>query len=487
MTTVNGSTVQHWRAVLDYSTSQSNTAVSITAAASMQSVAWGYDVGFISGSATVNGQSAAFSGKSFKSGTGATVKTQMASKTVSVARSTSAQKVTVGATVKNASGYHSGTSTATATVTVPALASYTVSFNANGGSGAPAAQKKWYGRALTLSSTKPTRANYSFQGWATSASSSTVAYKPGASYTGNAALSLYAVWKLDYRAPSFTSASAYRVASSGATEADPTGAYAFCSFGWKVDTSLSSSNALSSLKIEHRAKGASAWTAATASGGTSGASGTATASFAAAAGTSHEVRCTVTDTSGNAGSTVTITRSVPVASVPLQVRNGGQGVGVLAAAPETGIRLGGPSIDAGNGPVPMSDFAAMLDNASYVKSCRVLWSGGPYYMAATHTVTLSEKVSQQAHGIVLHWQAYLDGAKQNYDHCFRFIPKTFRSGYGTALVLANRTMNNVCVKYIYVSDDHLTGHADNSADKSTATSGITKNPKYFVLTEVLGV
>ena len=34
---------------------------------------------------------------------------------------------------------------------------YTVSYNANGGSGAPSAQTKTYGVNLTLSSTKPTR------------------------------------------------------------------------------------------------------------------------------------------------------------------------------------------------------------------------------------------------------------------------------------------------------------------------------------------
>ena len=88
----------------------------------------------------------------------------------------------------------SGTVYANTTYTVPALASYTVSYNANGGSGAPSSQTKWYGKTLTLSSTKPTRTGYSFQGWATSASGG-VAYASGASYTANAAVTLYAVWK----------------------------------------------------------------------------------------------------------------------------------------------------------------------------------------------------------------------------------------------------------------------------------------------------
>ena len=71
---------------------------------------------------------------------------------------------------------------------------YTISYNANGGSGAPAAQTKTYGVSLTLSSTAPTRTNYIFLGWATSATGA-VAYQPGGSYTANAAVTLYAIWQ----------------------------------------------------------------------------------------------------------------------------------------------------------------------------------------------------------------------------------------------------------------------------------------------------
>ena len=73
---------------------------------------------------------------------------------------------------------------------------YAVTYNANGGSGAPAKQTKTYGINLTLSATKPTRSGYTFQGWATTASG-TVAYAAGATYTANAAVTLYAVWKLN--------------------------------------------------------------------------------------------------------------------------------------------------------------------------------------------------------------------------------------------------------------------------------------------------
>ena len=71
---------------------------------------------------------------------------------------------------------------------------YTVTYNANGGSGAPAAQTKIYGNNLTLSTTAPTRTNFIFLGWSTSSTATTVTYAPGATYTGNSALNLYAVW-----------------------------------------------------------------------------------------------------------------------------------------------------------------------------------------------------------------------------------------------------------------------------------------------------
>lgn len=72
---------------------------------------------------------------------------------------------------------------------------YTVSYDANGGSGAPAAQTKTQDVALTLSGTRPTRDGYTFLGWATSKTASSAQYQPGGTYTANAAATLYAVWE----------------------------------------------------------------------------------------------------------------------------------------------------------------------------------------------------------------------------------------------------------------------------------------------------
>ena len=79
--------------------------------------------------------------------------------------------------------------------TIPVLSSYTVSFNANGGSGAPSSQTKTYGVTLTLSSTKPTRSNYTFLGWGKTSSDTSASYSAGSSYTSNADITLYAIWR----------------------------------------------------------------------------------------------------------------------------------------------------------------------------------------------------------------------------------------------------------------------------------------------------
>ncbi len=76
----------------------------------------------------------------------------------------------------------------------PSLSKYTITYNANSGSGAPAAQVKEYGKALTLSTTIPTRTGYSFLGWNTNASASLAQYPSGGSYTIDDNALLFAVW-----------------------------------------------------------------------------------------------------------------------------------------------------------------------------------------------------------------------------------------------------------------------------------------------------
>ena len=103
-------------------------------------------------------------------------------------------------TASSPSYYAGGSFTTNANTTLYAVweydpATYTVSYNANGGTGAPGAQTKTYGVTLTLSSTKPTRSGYTFQGWSTSSAATSPSYSAGGSFTTNANTTLYAVWK----------------------------------------------------------------------------------------------------------------------------------------------------------------------------------------------------------------------------------------------------------------------------------------------------
>ena len=81
------------------------------------------------------------------------------------------------------------------TSSTSAPTTYSVTYNANGGSGAPSAQTKTKDVSLTLSTTRPTRAGYNFLGWATSSSAASAQYQPGSTYTANANVTLYAVWE----------------------------------------------------------------------------------------------------------------------------------------------------------------------------------------------------------------------------------------------------------------------------------------------------
>ena len=71
---------------------------------------------------------------------------------------------------------------------------YDVTYDANGGSGAPSAQEKRNGTDLTLSTAEPTREGYPFFGWNTAQDGSGDSYAPGATYTANADVTLYAQW-----------------------------------------------------------------------------------------------------------------------------------------------------------------------------------------------------------------------------------------------------------------------------------------------------
>ena len=85
---------------------------------------------------------------------------------------------------------------------------YTVSYDANGGVGAPASQTVKDGSYLKLSMKEPTRTGYKFEGWSYKKTEQNLDFQPGDVYDAGENITLYAVWdpieytlKLDYGYP----------------------------------------------------------------------------------------------------------------------------------------------------------------------------------------------------------------------------------------------------------------------------------------------
>ena len=134
---------------------------------------------------------------------------------------------------------------------------YTITFDANGGSGAPGNQTKTYGQTLTLSSTRPTRTNYNFIGWGSSSGSTTAEYQPGGSYTNNGPATLYAIWELAYTPPRINNVKTDRCNSAGTLS--ESGTYVKVAFSWATDYNVSA------IYIRHKVSTSTSWTTTTVS------------------------------------------------------------------------------------------------------------------------------------------------------------------------------------------------------------------------------
>lgn len=117
---------------------------------------------------------------------------------------------------------------------------YAVTYNANGGSGAPASQTKYHGTNLTLQPGVPVKAGWLFRGWATSEAnatarknSGTAEYLPGGTYTGNEPLTLWAIWHAIYT----YSLSAKRVGADKSSTEDANGEWV------RIEVSITSAEA----------------------------------------------------------------------------------------------------------------------------------------------------------------------------------------------------------------------------------------------------
>ena len=71
---------------------------------------------------------------------------------------------------------------------------YTLSYDGNGGTGSTPSSSKYYGESVDIRSNGFSRANYSFRHWNTAVDNTGTTYSPGASYSANANLTMYAIW-----------------------------------------------------------------------------------------------------------------------------------------------------------------------------------------------------------------------------------------------------------------------------------------------------
>lgn len=171
-------------------------------------------------------------------------------KTFRITMPTSGQSKKIGFSATVNTGVNPATISASGEYTLSAITwEHTVSYNANGGTGAPDTQKKIYGSVLTLSSVRPTRGGYVFMGWATS-SAGDVAYMPGSTYGADADVTLYAVWQIAYIKPTITGLTALRCDSKGSPKSD--GTYIKVTGSWQVDQTLNNSNKATSVRIDYQ-------------------------------------------------------------------------------------------------------------------------------------------------------------------------------------------------------------------------------------------
>lgn len=198
---------------------------------------------------------------------------------------------------------------------------WTVKYDANGGTGAPSSQTKTYGQTLKLSTTKPTKKDYNFLGWGTSTESTTIEYEAGADYTNNTAITLYAIWELAYIPPRITTARVDRCTDKGILADDGICIKVF--FEWTSDYPLKT------FEISYKKNNSTNWNMEV--GGIYRPEPIYSGSYERIYGSSNEpfdiesdydIKITVRDTNGS----TTITRRLPPISFAIDFLKGGKGV-----------------------------------------------------------------------------------------------------------------------------------------------------------------
>jgi hypothetical protein len=319
-----GGTVGHWRAhVAAWITSEGQDYADIHSEVRFQ-VVDGWHYSSLSGNfgASVAGQTAS-SSTSGGISVGSNGEQTIAAKDLRIWKGHGGQNVSFDGYI-NITGYASGGSSAGGSIYIGGRPAHTVSYNANGGAGAPGNQTKWYGESLFLSNDRPTRALYEFRGWSLNQGSSNVDYNPGQQWFPDEDHTLYAVWKLSVVAPTITSLAAIRCLSDGTPAND--GTYVKVTCTWSVDTVVDSNNTGSKLTVSYDGTND-----ANTISGTSGTFSKIYENISISSG--HTFIATLADSHLSNTSTA----YVGPAKFILDINEDGSGIGIGQAAPTKGI------------------------------------------------------------------------------------------------------------------------------------------------------
>ena len=132
-------------------------------------------------------------------------------------------------------------------------------------------------------------------------------------------------------------------------------------------------------------------------------------------------------------------------------------------------------------------YGAWIPTTIQAHKPKVLWSGA-YYMTAGHSVVLAEKVSEQLTGICLVFSRISGGTAEDSNFNSFFVSKHLVAtmpGMGSCFYMTAVNFSYICAKYLYISDDRITGNELNNA--SGTNNGVTYNNAAYVLRYVIGI
>lgn len=355
---------------------------------------------------------------------------------------------------------------------------YSVVYDANGGTNAPSNQTKTYGVNLTLSGTEPTRTDYNFLGWNTYKTATEPLYEAGDVYTNNSAITLYAVWEVAYIKPRITNQRAYRCNAEG--EAQEDGTYVTLAFDWETDLTGVSFRPYYKKKEEGEEKYIS--TTAVMLDGTSGsveyliANNGVKVTFDTEY--AYNIKLNLTDSYGYS----TVYFLVNSMFIPIDFTPDGRNVSFGEPAKDTTKETGVFRVAYTN--IDLAPKNRLLYKGEVMFGQKELWKGNSL-MNETHSITLPKKISEMKNGILL-----VFARNGDYNIISYFVPKQSIVSFGRTgwcFPLCTGKFDYIGSKTIYIADNLLEGHTDNDATGKNEVSGITYHNEAFYLRYVYEV